>query len=131
MALSTLIRLLRHRAFLIGLLLFGAMVAIAVLAPWLGIADPNKMAVRFRFHPPSMQHLLGTDNLGRSVLSRVIFGAQLSLLIGLWVVVLNAIFGVLLGAIAGFSTHSILNSIASESSVVLAGVNACISNESP
>jgi ABC-type microcin C transport system permease subunit YejE len=49
-----------------------------------------------------MDHLLGTDNLGRSMLSRVIFGAQLSLLIGLWVVVLNAIFGVLLGAVAGY-----------------------------
>jgi peptide/nickel transport system permease protein len=82
--------------------LFGAMVLLAILAPWLGTGDPNKMAVRFRFQPPSMDHLLGTDNLGRSMLSRVIFGAQLSLLIGLWVVVLNAVFGVLLGAIAGY-----------------------------
>ena len=95
--LGTLGRLLRHRAFVIGAVLFGAMVLMAVLAPWLGSGDPNKMAVRFRFQPPSMDHLLGTDNLGRSMLSRVIFGAQLSLLIGLWVVVLNAVFGVLLG----------------------------------
>ncbi|MBP6850095.1 MAG: ABC transporter permease [Rhodoferax sp.] len=102
MMLGTLGRLLRHRAFVIGAVLFGAMVLMAVLAPWLGSGDPNKMAVRFRFQPPSMDHLLGTDNLGRSMLSRVIFGAQLSLLIGLWVVVLNAIFGVLLGAVAGY-----------------------------
>lgn len=100
--LGTLGRLLRHRAFVIGVVLFGAMVLMAVLAPWLGSGDPNKMAVRFRFQPPSMDHLLGTDNLGRSMLSRVIFGAQLSLLIGLWVVVLNAVFGVLLGAVAGY-----------------------------
>ncbi len=102
LALGTLGRLLRHRTFVIGALLFGAMVLMAVLAPWLGSGDPNKLAVRFRFQPPSMEHLLGTDNLGRSMLSRVIFGAQLSLLIGLWVVVLNAIFGVLLGAVAGY-----------------------------
>jgi peptide/nickel transport system permease protein len=102
LALGTLTRLLRHRAFVIGAVLFGAMVLMAVLAPLLGVGDPNKMAVRFRFQPPSMQYLLGTDNLGRSVLSRVVFGAQLSLLIGLWVVVLNAVFGVLLGAIAGY-----------------------------
>lgn len=102
LAFGTLGRLLRHRAFVIGAVLFGAMVLMAVLAPLLGAGDPNKLAVRFRFQPPSMTHLLGTDNLGRSMLSRVIFGAQLSLLIGLWVVVLNAIFGVLLGAVAGY-----------------------------
>ncbi len=102
LAFGTLKRLLRHRAFVIGAVLFGAMVLMAVLAPLLGVGDPNKMAVRFRFQPPSLQYLLGTDNLGRSVLSRVVFGAQLSLLIGLWVVVLNAVFGVLLGAIAGY-----------------------------
>ena len=50
--LGTLGRLLRHRAFLIGAVLFGAMVLMAVLAPWLGSGDPNKMAVRFRFQPP-------------------------------------------------------------------------------
>ncbi len=102
LALGTFRRLLRHRAFVIGAVLLGAMVLMALLAPWLGTGDPNKMAVRMRFQPPSMDHLLGTDNLGRSMLSRVVFGAQLSLMIGLWVVLLNAVFGVLLGALAGY-----------------------------
>ncbi len=95
-------RLLRHRSFMVGAVLFGAVLLIALVGPFLGLPEPNKLAVRLRFQPPSWEHLLGTDNLGRSMLSRVIHGAQLSLLIGAWVVGLNAVFGVLLGALAGY-----------------------------
>lgn len=102
LVMGTLARLLRHRAFVIGAVLLGAMMLLALMAPWLGIGDPNKLAVRMRFQPPSLDHLLGTDNLGRSMLSRVVYGGQLSLMIGLWVVLLNAVFGVLLGALAGY-----------------------------
>lgn len=99
---GTLRRLLRHRAFVIGLVLFATVVLIALFAPWLAPSDPNKLAVRLRFKPPSFEFPLGTDNLGRSMLSRVIYGGQLSLLIGFWVVMLNAVFGILLGALAGY-----------------------------
>lgn len=101
---STFRRLIRHRSFMIGLVLFGFVVALAVLAPWIAPTDPNRTAIRLRFRPPSWDAvmLLGTDNLGRNILSRVVYGAQLSLLIGLGVVVMNAVFGVLLGAIAGY-----------------------------
>ena len=99
---ATLRRLLRHRAFVIGAVLFGAVVLMAVFAPWLAPGDPNKMAVRMRFQAPSWAFPLGTDNLGRSMLSRVIYGARLSLMIGFWVVLMNAIFGVVLGAVAGY-----------------------------
>ena len=99
---GTLGRLLRHRSFVIGAVLFGAMLLLALLAPWLGSGDPNKMAVRLRFRPPSWDFPLGTDNLGRSMLSRVLHGGQLSLVIGFWVVALNALFGVFLGAVAGY-----------------------------
>jgi peptide/nickel transport system permease protein len=95
-------RLLRHRSFVIGAVLFGLVLLVALLAPLLGLPEPNKLAVRMRFQPPSFDYLLGTDNLGRSMLSRVVYGAQLSLLIGVWVVALNAVFGVLMGAIAGY-----------------------------
>ena len=95
-------RLLRHRSFTIGAVLFGLVLLVAVVAPLLGLAEPNKLAVRLRFQPPSFDHLLGTDNLGRSMLSRVVYGARLSLLIGFWVVALNAVLGVLLGAMAGY-----------------------------
>lgn len=98
----TLRRLLRHRSFMIGLVLCLLVTLIAVLAPVISPADPNKMVIRNRFQPPSLNFLLGTDNLGRDLFSRVAWGAQLSLAIGLGVVALNAVFGVLLGALAGY-----------------------------
>jgi peptide/nickel transport system permease protein len=101
---STFRRLIRHRSFMIGLVLFGFVLALAVFAWWIAPNDPNRTAIRLRFRPPQLDRvfLLGTDNLGRNLLSRVVHGAQLSLLIGLGVVVLNAVFGVLLGAVAGY-----------------------------
>jgi peptide/nickel transport system permease protein len=97
-------RLVRHRSFMIGLAMFSFVVALAVLAWWIAPNDPNRTAIRMRFRPPQLDRvlLLGTDNLGRNMLSRIVHGAQLSLLIGLGVVVLNSVFGVLLGAVAGY-----------------------------
>jgi peptide/nickel transport system permease protein len=101
-AVQTLRRLLRHRSFVIGLALFGIIAAAAALAPLIAPDDPNKLAMRFKFRPPGRDHPFGTDNFGRNLWSRVIWGAQLSVLIGLSVVVLNAIFGTLVGALAGY-----------------------------
>jgi peptide/nickel transport system permease protein len=95
-------RLLASRAFVIGAILFGAMLLVAILAPILAPMDPNRLFVRLRFHPPSTEHWLGTDNLGRSMWSRVVHGGKLSLLIGFWVVALNAFFGVIIGAASGY-----------------------------
>jgi peptide/nickel transport system permease protein len=97
-----LVRLLRHKAFMVGLVLFGAVVLVAVLADLIAPSDPARVSIRNRFKPPSLEHPLGTDNLGRSQLSRIVYGARLSLAIGFAVVVLNAVFGVLLGAAAGY-----------------------------
>ena len=95
-------RLIRHRSFVVGSVLVAIVLVTAIAAPWLDLPDPNRLAIRFRFRPPSGEFLLGTDNLGRSMLSRVIWGGQLSLAIGAGVVLLNAVFGVALGAIAGY-----------------------------
>ncbi len=101
---TTFRRLVRHRSFMIGLAMFAFVVALAVLAWWIAPNDPNRTAIRMRFKPPQLDRvlLLGTDNLGRNMLSRIVHGAQLSLLIGLGVVLLNSVFGVLLGAVAGY-----------------------------
>lgn len=98
----TMVRLFRHRLFRWGLILFGIIIFAGVLAPLLTDASPNKIAMRAKFETPSFDHLFGTDNFGRSLWSRVLWGAQLSLFIGSSVVVLNAIFGTLLGAISGY-----------------------------
>jgi peptide/nickel transport system permease protein len=95
-------RLLRHRSFRVGLALFAIVVASAAFAPWISPSDPNKLAMRLRFLPPSWEHPFGTDNFGRSQLARVVYGAQLSLLIGVCVVLLNAVFGTLVGALSGY-----------------------------
>jgi len=95
-------RLLRHKAFVVGAGLFLFISLIAIFADLIAPSDPSRMAVRFRFRPPSADHWLGTDNLGRSQLSRIVYGARLSLGIGLAVVIMNAVFGVALGAASGY-----------------------------
>jgi len=99
---ATLRGLLRHRLFVTGLILIGSVAAVAVLAPLFPLPDPNKLAMRSKFLPPSWEHPFGTDNFGRSQLSRVVWGARLSLVMGAAVVMLNAIFGTLIGALAGY-----------------------------
>jgi len=95
-------RLAGNKSFLLGAILFGSICLVTLLAPLITSVDPNALSVRNRFKPPSEIYLFGTDNLGRDMLSRVLNGARLSLGIGFAVVILNAVFGVLLGAIAGY-----------------------------
>jgi peptide/nickel transport system permease protein len=102
MGMATLRRLLRNRMFVLGLVLFGIVLLAAALAPWIAPLDPNKLAMRSKFRPPDTTFLFGTDNFGRSLWSRVIWGAQLSVYIGGSVVLLNAVFGTLIGAGAGY-----------------------------
>ncbi|MBV9784360.1 MAG: ABC transporter permease [Acidisphaera sp.] len=95
-------RLLRHRQFVTGAALFSIVLLAAILAPVIAPGDPTRIAMRLKFLPPSRDHLFGTDNFGRSLWSRVIWGAQLSVMTGLAVVALNAVFGTLFGALAGY-----------------------------
>ncbi len=99
---ATIRRLLRHRLFVTGLALFLIVLVLAALAPWITTVDPTKLSIRAKFKPPSMDFVFGTDNLGRSLWSRTVWGARLSVEIGVAVVVLNAIFGTLVGAISGY-----------------------------
>ena len=99
---ATLRRLLRHRLFLTGLVLFGIVLLAAILAPLIAPTDPNRLSMRNKFLAPGADYVFGTDNLGRSQWSRVIWGAQLSVAMGLGVVLLNGVFGTLIGAAAGY-----------------------------
>lgn len=93
---------LRNRAFVSGAILFGFIVVATAATPLLTDAAPNDLSIRDRFQPPSLSFPLGTDNLGRDMLARVLYGARLSLSIGFSVVIINALGGVLLGALAGY-----------------------------
>lgn len=95
-------RLMAHRMFVIGAALFGLVLLATLLAPWIASVDPLKVSMRHRFKPPDTQFWFGTDNLGRDLFSRVLHGGQVSLLVGFVVVIVNAVFGVGIGAIAGY-----------------------------
>lgn len=95
-------RLLKNFAFTFGLILTVVLVLGALAAPLLAPYDPNVQDTARRLEAPSNEHLLGLDDLGRDVLSRVIFGARVSLRVGFSVVVIAALVGVSLGAISGY-----------------------------
>lgn len=95
-------RLLRDPMGLFGLILVVAFLAMAVFAPILAPYDPIKLNVVDKFQPPSLAHWAGTDQLGRDLLSRIIYGAQTALFIALTSVGLAGIIGVILGMIAGY-----------------------------
>lgn len=95
-------RLLTNFAFTAGLILTLLLVLSALAAPLLAPHDPNRQDTARRLEAPSQTHPLGLDDLGRDVLSRIVYGSRVSLRVGFSVVVLAALIGVTLGAIAGY-----------------------------
>ena len=95
-------RLFRRPLVLAGAVVLAAIALMALLAPWLTPYDPAALKILDRLQAPRPTHWFGTDELGRDVFSRVIFGARYSLLIGALVVLISMVFGVLLGLTAGF-----------------------------
>jgi len=95
-------RLLRRRGAMLGLLVVLMFVALAVLAPWIAPQDPIATSWSAIRKAPSAEHWMGTDEVGRDVLSRVIFGTRASLLAGLASVSISLLLGVPIGLAAGF-----------------------------
>jgi peptide/nickel transport system permease protein len=93
-------RLARHRSFQIGLAIVTILALAAIFAPLLTSVDPSSMKVRFRFKPPSSVFPFGTDNFGRDIFTRVLYGARVSLWIGFVVALLSGLFGASLGILA-------------------------------
>lgn len=96
------VRLWRNRLAISGLALVLGLFAVALLARWLAPYDPDFIDLKQVLMPPSPAHLLGTDTLGRDVLSRIIFGARVSLLVGFVAVGIATLIGLLVGALAGY-----------------------------
>jgi peptide/nickel transport system permease protein len=99
---GALARLFAHPSFRWGLLLFGLVAVAGLLAAWLAPFDPLRNNFRTRFRAPDEMFWFGTDRFGRDILSRTLFGIQVSLRIGLGVALLTAVVGGAIGAIAGF-----------------------------
>ena len=97
-----------QRLPLFSLGVIGAFVVVALLAPLLGLSNPQEQSLRKRFRPPvweergTWEHPLGTDRLGRDMLSRVIWGARVSLAAGVVTVLLASAFGAAVGLVAGY-----------------------------
>jgi peptide/nickel transport system permease protein len=92
----------RHRLFRLGLAVAAAVTLAALAAPVLAPFDPVAMQARLRFQPPGLPHLLGTDNFGRDLLSRVLWGARISLQVGVLVVLVTGVLGTAIGAGSGY-----------------------------
>jgi peptide/nickel transport system permease protein len=95
-------RLLNHRSFMAGFILFGSVVLVALLADLIAPHDPLKNNFRYRLGVPNDVHWLGTDRAGRDVLSRIIHGSRVSLRIGLMVVIVTGVCGAIIGGLAGY-----------------------------
>jgi peptide/nickel transport system permease protein len=100
--------MLRHQGFLIGLGVIAAIVLMALAAPWIAPYDPYAQDLGKRLIPPlwdargSSAHVLGTDHLGRDYLSRLLYGARISLVIGVGAATIGCLIGVTLGVVAGY-----------------------------
>jgi peptide/nickel transport system permease protein len=92
----------RHPTVMIGVMLLLAMAAMALLAPHLGTVDPLAVAPLKRLRPPSELYWFGTDSYGRDVYSRTLYGARVSLTVGLSVAMFGTALGLAIGLVTGF-----------------------------
>lgn len=91
-----------HPLGVVGMGVIGFMILVAILAPVIAPHDPYVTDVAHRLEAPSLEHPFGTDHIGRDVLSRVIYGARISILVGLGAVALGAVVGTAFGVVAGY-----------------------------
>ncbi|MBA43904.1 MAG: peptide ABC transporter permease [Magnetococcales bacterium] len=95
-------RMFANKLAFFGVLIIAIMAVLAILAPWIAPFDPNEIDYTRMLLPPSPDHIMGTDDRGRDVFSRMLYGAQISLLVGFVAVGISSVIGIFFGAIAGF-----------------------------
>lgn len=92
----------KYNMIIIGGIFFVIIVIVALFAPMIATHNPTKMSMQDSLQPPSLVHLCGTDEFGRDVFSRIVYGARISLSISLSVLALTGVFGTILGLLAGY-----------------------------
>ena len=111
-AMALLRAVVRHRLASVGLVIIAALCFLAIFAPLLAPYSPYDQDLYSVLAPPSAAHWLGTDNLGRDLLSRLMFGAQISLTVAVFAVLMEIIIGTVLGAVAGYyATRAIIRAL--------------------
>jgi len=93
----------RHPTIVVGGALLGSMALMAIFAPYLGTVDPQALSPIRRLRWPSAEYWFGTDMLGRDIYSRTVYGARVSLTVGISVALLASGFGLAIGLVTGFS----------------------------
>ena len=93
---------LRHRGATVALVVLTAMTAAALLAPWIAPHDPERINILRSLASPSAQHWLGTDEVGRDVFSRLLFGGRVSIVVGLVAATLSVVIGVAIGGLSAY-----------------------------
>ena len=96
------IRLRRNKLAMVGMVIAVLLALMAIFAPVISPYDYQVQDVAHRLQMPSAQHLMGTDNMGRDILSRLIYGGRISLLVSLLAVIVSLVIGGLLGAVSGY-----------------------------
>lgn len=99
---SLAVRLWRNPLARVGMVISAVVVLAAILGPELAPYDPVAINLSDRFQPPSREHLMGADHLGRDIFTRVLYGARISLQVGIVSVALGTLVGLILGALAGY-----------------------------
>ena len=98
----TLRRFMRHTPAVVGILFILFLVLLALFSPWIAPYDPVDSNLRLRGAPPSAEHWFGNDDIGRDILSRLIYGTRIALIVGLGATSIAVAIGVLVGATAGY-----------------------------
>lgn len=98
-----LVRFQRNRLAVTALVVLAAVHVLVVLAPWIAPHSPEVVALLERLQPPSREHWLGTDEYGRDVLSRLLYGGRVSLAVALSSMAASVVIGVAVGALAGYA----------------------------
>jgi peptide/nickel transport system permease protein len=112
-------RATRSGGLAVGLIIVAAMLAIAIFAPWIAPYDPNDQNVILNLADPSLEHLFGNDQFGRDVLSRVIWGARVSLFVGFIATLFGVVIGVVVGVISGYYGGTVDRLITAATDVLL------------
>lgn len=109
-----------NKLSLVSLIVIFLLILFSILAPWLTLYGEADMDLMHRLSPPSAEHLLGTDEAGRDVLTRLLYGSRVSLMVGIVPTLLSMVIGALLGVTAGYLGGAVDSIIMRLADIVLA-----------
>lgn len=120
------LRFLRNKAAVVGILIALVLVLCALFPSFFTSYDPIKQDIGVRLLPPNSAHIFGTDEFGRDVYARVVYGCRISMMIGLISVAISCFFGVIIGAISGFYSGRIDNILMRGIDIIMAIPNTLL-----